>query len=224
MAITIKDLSYGYPSAQSLIFENFNTEFAPGITLLKGYSGCGKSTLLRIIASLIRPQKGQIITHSKYKYGSSQYLRKDIGFVFQQLNLLPLANLKRNVELAASLAGKNKNAANDWLKLFGLDQLTDRKPASLSGGQQQRAAIARCLAKQPSIVLLDEPTSGLDDLNTSVIKQVLHEKLPAHCICVIATHDSRIDPIANEIHDFNTYLPMEEHLQEMARKPNFTPE
>ena len=221
MEISITSLSYSYPSSDIKVFDDFNFSAGPGVTLIKGFSGCGKSTLLRLIASLIRPQKGSIVTSSSYKFGSPIFLRREIGFVFQQLNLLPLATIERNISLASDLAGRPKQEANEWLTTFGLEPLAKKKPSQLSGGQQQRASIARALAKKPSILLLDEPTSGLDDLNTSLIASVLSGKLPADTVCLIATHDNRLDSIANEVLNFNTFLPVEEHLQKMVGESHF---
>lgn len=222
MEVTITGLKYRYPKAETAVFDQFDFHAGPGITLIKGFSGCGKSTLLRIIASLIKPNEGQISTSSAYKFGSSSYLRKEVGFVFQQLNLLPLASIQRNVEIAAQLAGQSTRAANEWIDILGLTPLRKKKPSHLSGGQQQRAAIARAMAKSPSLILLDEPTSGLDDLNTTVISNSLKNKLSDSAVCLIATHDQRLDAIADEILDFNTFLPVEEHLKEMVRKPNLS--
>lgn len=216
MRIEISNLQYKYPGSKAPIFENFNLTTNEGITLIKGFSGCGKSTLLRLIASLIRPNRGKIHTDSKHKYGSSAYLRREVGFVFQQLNLLPLANIKRNIHLAAQLADTPREFADEWISALGLAKLTKKTPQQLSGGQQQRAAIARAMAKQPSLILLDEPTSGLDDLNTALITKALKEKAPKNSVCLIATHDNRLESIADEILDFNTFLPVEEHLKEMV--------
>jgi ABC-type lipoprotein export system ATPase subunit len=103
-----------------------------------------------------------------------------------------------------------------WLKLLGLEEFAHRRPASLSGGQQQRAAIARALVKHPSVILLDEPTSGLDDLNTQVISRALEQFVQKDKICVICTHDHRLDSLAHEVLDFNRFLPLERHLVPLA--------
>ncbi|MDC0088290.1 ATP-binding cassette domain-containing protein [Akkermansiaceae bacterium] len=216
MKISISKLRYRYPHASSYVFDDFSFELSSRITLLKGYSGCGKSTMLRIIASLLKPKGGSVTTSSVYKFGSAEFLRKEVGFVFQQLNLLPLATVKRNIELANRLAQKPSTDSNVWVKQLGLEPLLNKKPGQLSGGQQQRAAIARAFSKDPSIILLDEPTSGLDDLNTEVIKKALLENIAHDAICVIATHDHRLETIADEILDFNTFLPMEEHIEKMV--------
>ena len=87
----------------------------------------------------------------------------------------------------------------------------------MSGGQQQRATIARALIKNPSTLLLDEPTSGLDDLNTQVIAQVLREYISGeNRVAIICTHDQRLDTIADEILDFNRFLPLERHLEALV--------
>ena len=91
-----------------------------------------------------------------------------------------------------------------------------RTPQTLSGGQQQRAAIARALIKEPSVLLLDEPTSGSDDLNTRVIARVLREYIVSDRICVISSHDHRLESLADEILDFNCFLPLEGHLLALA--------
>lgn len=213
--LSCEKISYRYGRSGHWVLDQFSHEFTPGIHLIKGYSGCGKSTLLRILGKYINPKKGHIqLRGSNLK---RSYRNKQMGFVFQQLNLLPLASVRRNLNLAAALAGVRRKTANErikyYLKRLGLEDLAKRKPTSLSGGQQQRATIARALIKQPDVLLLDEPTSGLDDMNTTVIKQVLKEftDMGERCI-IICTHDNRLDEISDEILDFNAFLPIERHL------------
>lgn len=224
MKVSCHNLNYRYSKKAKPVFTDFNFTAHPGITLLNGFSGCGKSTLLRLIAALLRPNSGSIETPSQHRYGSSKYLRQDIGFLFQQFNLLPLASIKRNITIASQLSGHVIKDSNYWLKTFGLEHLASKKPTQLSGGQLQRAALARTLAKRSPILLLDEPTSGLDDLNTDLIKTILSQQLDSATICIIATHDQRLNGIANEIHDFNSNLPVEKHIQEMVRKPDLPPQ
>ena len=216
MRIELKSVCYSYPRAKVPVFESLNLVLKPGVTLAKGFSGCGKSTLLRLVAGLLAPDSGEIVTDSPFRVGSSGYLRSEIGFVFQQLNLLPLATVERNIRLAVEMAGRDGAEVQSWLDLLGLAKYAKSKPLKLSGGQQQRASIARALAKRPPILLLDEPTSGLDDLNTAVISKAIRNTLETDSVCLIATHDKRLDPIADEILDFNTFLPVEEHLQALA--------
>lgn len=198
------------------VLDAFSHTFTPGITLVRGFSGCGKSTLLKLIAGYLNPRSGTIRVPSRSGRMTSQFQRQHLGFVFQQLNLLPLASLMRNLEIVAALAGRDHRAfrgeASHLLQRLGLEAYAKRRPVSLSGGQQQRATIARALIKQPRVLLLDEPTSGLDDLNTRLISTILREELPATCVCIIATHDPRLNNLADESLDFNRFLPVERHL------------
>src|SRR5213078_4713742 len=135
-------------------------------------------------------------------------------------NLLPLATIRRNLALAASLAGLSSDATAErsarWLRLLGIEEFAHRLPRSLSGEQQQRAAIARALVKEPTVLLLDEPTSGLDDLNARVISRALQQFVVGGRVCVICSHDLRLEPLAHEILDFNCFLPLERHLEALA--------
>jgi len=214
-------ISYRYGRRGDWVLDNFNHTFEPGIHLIKGYSGCGKSTLLRIMGGYLKPMKGKVTFGTKKSKPNKKFQRQDLGFVFQQLNLLPLASLKRNLLISAALGGTSGRKAKDRAKFYidklGLNGFEKRNPPSLSGGQQQRATIARALIKEPSALLLDEPTSGLDDLNTQVISQVLREYVSkGDRVAIICTHDQRLDIIADEIIDFNRFLPLERHLEALV--------
>ena len=205
---------------EDYVLESFSYTFAQGITLLKGYSGCGKSTLLKLIAGYLKPEEGAIDLPHPWLRPNVNFQRQGLGFVFQQLNLLPLASIERNLDIVGSIAGLpravTRQRTDELFKQLGLEILRNKKPGVLSGGQQQRAAIARALIKMPAVLLLDEPTSGLDDANTQVIKNLLVSALPEQCICLISTHDQRLEEISNEIIDFNHYLPVERHLEALA--------
>jgi len=220
MEIRVRNVTYSYPGAESPVFEDFSFKASSGITLIKGFSGCGKSTLLRLVASLLKPQSGEVWTSAESSFGSSRFLREEVGFVFQQFNLLPLASVSRNILLSSRLAGVPQSETEKWIQLLGLEPIRDKKPKDLSGGQQQRAAIARALSKSPSLLLLDEPTSGLDDLNTDIISLALRKELPEGTACLIATHDNRLTEIADEVLNFNSFLPVEEHLQAVVGESN----
>jgi ABC-type lipoprotein export system ATPase subunit len=218
--LSCNNIYYRYYRKAPWVLEDFSHEFGSGIHLIKGFSGCGKSTLLRIIGGYLKQQKGTVNVEG-YRSNNTDFKRKDLGFVFQQLNLLPLASIKRNLNLAAALAGIPKREremnTDKYLNLLGLGDFKKRLPKSMSGGQQQRASIARALIKEPKVLLLDEPTSGLDDLNTEVIINVLREFInDSDRIAVICTHDSRLDKVAHDILDFNRFLPMEGHLEALA--------
>lgn len=218
--LACKNIYYRYARKAPWVLEDFSHEFGKGFHLIKGYSGCGKSTLLRILGGYLKQQRGKIEIDG-YRKNNSRFQKQDLGFVFQQLNLLPLASVQRNLHLAASLAGISKRERNKnidtYLEHLGLMDFKRRLPRSMSGGQQQRATIARALIKEPKVLLLDEPTSGLDDLNTEIIIKVLKEFVSdGNRVAIICTHDSRLDKVANDILDFNRFLPMEGHLEALA--------
>lgn len=217
-SIKCQSITFGY--GKEPVFKEFSYTFEVGITLIKGYSGCGKSTLLKLIAGYLDPEQGQVVLPESWGNPSKLFQREGLGFVFQQLNLLPLADLEGNLNLVASLAGitreETRTRASSLFSKLGLSELKNKKPSNLSGGQQQRAAIARALVKQPRVLLLDEPTSGLDDANTKIIKQILVDSLMENCICILSSHDHRLEEIADEVIDFNIRLPVERHLKEVA--------
>lgn len=216
-SIVCTQLGFSYGSVS--VLRNFDAVFSTGLTLIQGYSGCGKSTLLKLIAGYLPPGSGDIALPHGLRHGAD-FQRRDLGFVFQQLNLLPLASVRRNLALAGAFAGLSRSEiqsrTDKYLSLLGLSELADRTPGSLSGGQQQRAAIARALLKEPRVFLLDEPTSGLDDLNCRVIMKLLGEHLPPDCVCLVSTHDHRLATLPHESLDFNRFLPVERHLVALA--------
>jgi ABC-type lipoprotein export system ATPase subunit len=219
--IVCDHLFFRYSRRTDWVINDFSHAFSPGITLIKGASGCGKSTLLRLLAGYLQPASGTIRLPDGRSPRDAHFQRRELGFVFQQLNLLPLASVARNLEMAGALAGlsdaETAERTERWLRLLGLMDFAGRRPASLSGGQQQRAAIARALIKEPPMLLLDEPTSGLDDLNAQVIANTLRQFVVGPRYCVICTHDHRLDFLAHEVLDFNRFLPVEGHLVALAR-------
>ncbi len=211
MKIECRSLGYRYPGGKHSVFTDLNLTFPAHVTLLRGYSGCGKSTLLRIAAGLLKPRSGKIIAEGLLRPGSRDFLRKELSFVFQDLNLLPLASVERNLRLSCQIAGSSMDGARKWLEVLGLSDLRNQSVERLSGGQKQRVAIARALAKNPKVLFLDEPTSGLDDSNTNIIKTAVREfSSGGNTICVTATHDHRLDEIADDLVDFHTFLSLAE--------------
>jgi ABC-type lipoprotein export system ATPase subunit len=218
--LSCNNIYYRYARKAPWVLEDFSHNFDKGIHLIKGYSGCGKSTLLRILGGYLKQQRGKVNIEG-YRKNNTRFQKQDLGFVFQQLNLLPLASVKRNLHLAGALAGISRSERNQnidkYLTLLGLNDFKKRLPRSMSGGQQQRATIARALIKEPKVLLLDEPTSGLDDLNTEIIISVLKKFVTdGNRVAIICTHDSRLDNVANDILDFNRFLPLEGHLEALV--------
>lgn len=205
MKLVCEAVCFGYTKG-SLIFDNYSRTFRSGITILKGYSGCGKTTLLKILAGYLRIRSGHIVTPHGIPLANTKYRRKEVSYMFQGINLLPLASVERNLQLCAEMAmlpkREWKERAALLIEQLGLDSLRHKKAGTLSGGQAQRAALARTLMKDSSILLLDEPTSGLDDTNTGIIKDLIATQT-ADKICIVSTHDARLLDIAHEIIDFN---------------------
>lgn len=205
MNLVCEDVSFSYTRREPVL-EHFSHVFCPGITVLKGYSGSGKTTILKLLAGYLKADSGKILTPTGRRVTSRAYRRRDVAYMFQGINLLPLMSVERNLRLAAEMAmlpGKLwKPRCEALLTDLGLQELRHRRADKLSGGQAQRAALARTLMKDAGIVLLDEPTSGLDDSNTSIIKNLVL-KDASQRICIISTHDARLLELADEIIDFD---------------------
>jgi putative ABC transport system ATP-binding protein len=171
-----------------------------------GPSGSGKSTLLNLLGALDKPTEGKIfiegIDVSTLNDGQLADLRRRIGFVFQFFNLIPRFTARQNVELPMAIAGLGKEErrkrAEELLKVVGLADRMNHKPAELSGGEQQRVAIARALANNPRFLLMDEPTGNIDSKNAMEIIQLVKRLNQEKGITMImVTHDQRLAAEAN---------------------------
>jgi putative ABC transport system ATP-binding protein len=168
---------------------------------IMGPSGSGKSTLMNLLGCLDLPTEGRYHLHDQDVRGLSDtqlaHIRnKEIGFVFQQFNLLPRTTAQRQVELPLMYAGvgarERKKRAREALETVGLGDRAGHRPDELSGGQQQRVAIARALVTRPSIIMADEPTGNLDSKSGNEVLCIF-EKLNEKGITVIfVTHDPEI--------------------------------
>lgn len=171
-------------------------------TALVGPSGSGKTTLLNLIGGLDKPDDGQIFIN---KIDITQlsanelidFRLKNIGFVFQSFNLIPVLTAKENVEFIMQLQGASKSKREARVKqLFEQIELKDKlnnRPSELSGGQQQRVAVARALASKPQFVLADEPTANLDSKSAANLLDIM-DKLnkEEHITFIFSTHDQRV--------------------------------
>lgn len=175
---------------------------------LMGPSGSGKSTLMNILGCLDTPTKGRYILNdndvSKMDDNSLADIRnKEIGFVFQQFNLLPRLTALENVALPLVYSGMSKKKRNEKaMHVLGLVNLTDRshhKPNELSGGQSQRVAIARALVNDPSIILADEPTGNLDTKTSYEIMDIFQNIHSQGNTVVLVTHEEDIAGHAHRI-------------------------
>jgi putative ABC transport system ATP-binding protein len=176
-------------------------DVAPGeLVAVMGPSGSGKSTLLNIAGGLDRPTSGDVIVEGTNlgDLNRSQLAalrRRSIGYVFQDLNLLPSLTAAENVALPLELDGvgvrRARRAALDALREVELDGLGDRFPDDMSGGQQQRVAIARALVGQRRLVLADEPTGALDSVTGEAVLRLLRARVDAGAAGVLVTHEAR---------------------------------
>ena len=178
------------------------------LTLIMGPSGSGKTTLLSILGCVIYPTSGQVIYKGKevtnFKESDLAFLRlHEIGFVFQQFNLIEPLNALENVMQPLILQGISKlEAAEKAKKALTEVNLSDRMhnlPKKLSGGQKQRVAIARALVTDPSMILCDEPTASLDSKSAEVIMQELKTLAQRGKAVIIVTHDLRLRKFADKI-------------------------
>ncbi|HJB35687.1 MAG TPA: ABC transporter ATP-binding protein [Candidatus Blautia merdipullorum] len=172
-----------------------------------GTSGSGKTTLLNMIGGLDNPTSGKVIINGKdiSKFNDEQltiFRRRNIGFVFQNYNLVPVLNVYENIVLPAELDGNHvdQHFLKDVVRLLVLEDKLNNMPSELSGGQQQRVAIARALITKPMLVLADEPTGNLDSKTSGDVLgllKVTSEKL--HQTLVMITHNSEIAQLADRI-------------------------
>ena len=175
---------------------------------IMGSSGSGKSTLMNIIGCLDVPSNGDYFFRdnniSNYSSNKLAELRnKDIGFIFQNFNLLPRLNALENVILPLLYSGKSKKErvelALKALKNVGLKDRTHHRPNQLSGGQQQRVSIARAIAGTPKLILADEPTGALDSSTSLEIMKILNDLNQTGITIVLVTHEDDIAKYGSRI-------------------------
>jgi len=193
---------------QALKHVNVTMEQGKFIAIV-GPSGSGKSTLLHLLGGLEKPTSGEIIVNSKNLLEMTddelaEYRRREVGFVFQKYNLIPILNAKENIVLPLSL-GQESVDESHFNKIIELLKIGDRlahMPGELSGGQQQRVAIARALIAKPSIILADEPTGNLDYKSSEEIcdyLKMLSREFGQTIIMI--THDRILAEKADTIHE-----------------------
>lgn len=178
-------------------------EFEAGeFTALVGPSGCGKTTFLNMLGGLEQATSGKVeiagTDLSSLKASElTDFRLKNIGFVFQAYNLIPVLNTKENIEFIMQLQGKSVSDSelrvDELLEILGIKDQKLKRPNEMSGGQQQRVAVARALASKPQFVLADEPTANLDSHSTETLLDLmkkLNEK--ENTTFIFATHDERV--------------------------------
>ena len=183
--------------------------FAGELTLLVGPSGCGKTTLLSVVAGILDQTSGavSVLGHDIGRMSGrakTRFRRENIGFVFQQFNLLSALTAAENAAIPLVIAGAARSGAcrraADLLAEVGLEQRTGALPSQLSGGEQQRVAIARALLHCPRLVVCDEPTSALDAKTGAAIMELLRKAaMDEGRAVVVVTHDPRAFPYGDRI-------------------------
>lgn len=179
------------------------------VAMLVGPSGCGKTTLISIIAGLLNRTTGtlEVLGTDPQKLSgtkAARFRRENIGFIFQQYNLIPALTAAENAALPLLAAGVSKKVATQraegLLSKLGLGEKVRSYPRQLSGGQQQRVAVARALVHEPRLILCDEPTAALDAESGSAVMALLRELAlsPGRAVIVV-THDNRIYHFADRI-------------------------
>ncbi|MGO1453460.1 MAG: ABC transporter ATP-binding protein [Alkalibacterium gilvum] len=207
--ISVKDEIKRYTSGETVVVANDGITFdieKNEFAVIVGPSGAGKTTVLNILGGMDSADEGNVIIDGTNIVGFkekqlTEYRRKDVGFIFQNYNLIPNLTAKENVELTAEIS-PNALDAEDILISVGLEDRMNNFPAQLSGGEQQRVAIARALAKQPKLLLCDEPTGALDfETGKKVLDLLSRSKEEFGATVVVITHNRAIAPMADRVID-----------------------
>lgn len=205
IAIQASNITKHFPVGEDRItvLHGINLDIKLGeLTMLTGPSGCGKTTLISILSGILSPSSGDIkvtghLINSMDDNQKVLFRRNNIGFIFQQYNLLPALSAAENAAMPLFAAGVAEEEALEKsraiLDQIGLAGHTEKKPKQLSGGQQQRVAIARSLVHNPRVIVCDEPTAALDAKSgqsiMEILRNVANDKSRA---VIVVTHDNRI--------------------------------
>jgi len=194
---------YNDSEIQVKAVDHINLTFEQGeFAAIVGPSGSGKTTLLNMIGGLDNPSEGDVIVNdiNIKEFSSSQLIDfrlRNIGFVFQAYNLIPVLTAKENVEFIMELQGikriERDERSIELLSAVGIADRANSRPSKLSGGQQQRVAVARALASKPKFILADEPTANLDSKSTETLLDIMETLNKEENITFIfSTHDQRV--------------------------------
>ena len=199
-----------YGNGENLVkaIDNDNIDIKEGeFVAIVGKSGSGNSTLLHMMGGLDNPTEGKVYINDKDIFSLKEeklaiFRRRNIGFIFQNFNLIPSLNVWENITLPVGLDGKeiNKPFVTDIINSLGLESKVDALPNTLSGGQQQRVAIARALVARPAIILADEPTGNLDSKTSDEVMSLLKTMIKKYNqTLVMITHDETIAQMADRV-------------------------
>ncbi len=201
---------FGRGAGQVHALRGINLEIRMGeLTMLVGPSGSGKTTLLSVITGLLNATSGELVVLGERPASLSPedlvlFRRENLGFVFQQYNLIPALTAAENVAVPLLAAGAKRQQAvsrgKELLESLGMALRAEALPSELSGGEQQRVALARALIHEPKLIVCDEPTSALDGRTGHAVMELLSAMAvrPDRAV-IIVTHDSRIFNFADQI-------------------------
>ncbi len=211
-AITINGIVKEFSAGSQMIrvLHGIDAEIRSGeLTYLVGESGSGKTTMISIIAGILYPTDGSVSVFGQDIYSLSdndlvRFRLSNIGFIFQQYNLIPTLTAAENASVPLVAAGMKRDEAVErgraMLDKLNIADQADKLPRQLSGGQQQRVAIARALVHEPRLVVCDEPTAALDAKSGRRVMDLLREvALAPERTVIIVTHDNRIFDLADRI-------------------------
>lgn len=197
----------GFNQVQALKDVNFTVEQGEYVAIM-GESGSGKTTLLNILASLDRPTSGEVLLNGRNTVDIKEkelasFRRENLGFVFQDFNLLDTFTLKDNILLPLVLSGKKVNEMMQKLDIvagkLGIKEFIDKYPYEVSGGQKQRAAVARAIITNPGIILADEPTGALDSKSTDQLLDVFEKINIDGQTILMVTHSTKAASRASRV-------------------------
>ncbi len=212
LAVSCRDVRKHFGEGEARIEALRGVDFSAlfgELSFLVGPSGCGKTTLISVVAGLLDRTAGELAVLGTRvdDFSATErvlFRRKNVGFVFQQYNLLPAFTAAENVAVPLLAAGVPRKEAvqraKDLLSRLGLGSRTGALPKTLSGGQQQRVALARALVHEPRLVVCDEPTAALDHASGEAVMELLASNAvhPDRAVIVV-THDSRVFHHAHSI-------------------------
>ena len=200
--------SFRDPTGTLCVLQEVNLDLRTGeIALLQGPSGSGKTTLLQIAGCLLRADAGlvQLVgqeINSVSDVERTAIRQKHLGFAFQHFHLIDALTVRDNVALGLRFKRQpdDPKRVNDVLQLLGIAAKADRLPCNLSGGEKQRVAFARGLVGKPTLLLADEPTSQLDSHSAEIVAGLVRNLARQFaCSVLIATHDTRLHPVADRV-------------------------
>jgi len=227
--LRIKDLVVEYASGQESVrpINHLSLEVPAGsLAILLGPSGCGKTTLLSCLGGILKPTAGRI------EFGDvdvtaldarelSEYRRNTVGIVFQAFNLVPSLTALENVLVPLRAARIPKRQAHqraeELLDRVGLAHRMSHRPGDLSGGQQQRVAVARAIALDPPLLIADEPTAHLDYIQVEEVLRLIRELASGERVVVVATHDTRMLPLADRVVELVPHMSATDHEPETVQ-------